>query len=138
MTLTRSPRRLFAVVALAAVPLVALAGCSSSDDSSSTEEVGQNVLPPVILSATNTTATVKVGTTVTFDMGDPGEGKFVATSDNTKVFKVESEGRTEGSATFNAGGKALSAGTARVAVSYAGSMNGMGTPTTFTITVTAE
>lgn len=94
-----------------------------------------NVLPPVVLSATQTSATVKVGTVVTFDMGDPGEGSFVAVSDKPAVFRVDSEGTTEGTYTTNAGGTALSAGTAEVAVTFRGSMNGMGAPTTFTITV---
>ena len=135
--------------ALALVPVLALvlsAGACSSDDSASdatttttakatTSSVVGNVLPPVVLSPEKTSATVKPGTTVTFDMGDPGEGRFVATSDDDKVFLVTGEGKVEGTATMNAGGKAVAAGTAKVTVQFMGSTNGVGTPTTFTITV---
>ena len=126
------------------VSVLAVAGCSDSkkDSSSSSSStvggggIGGNVTAPVILNANNTSATVKVGQVVTFDMGKPASGgSFVATSDNTKVFEITSEGKTEGSATYNAGGKALSAGVAKVSVQFKGSANGLGTPTIFTITV---
>ena len=136
-------RRLLVLVPVLAMVLSA-AACSSDDSASdattttakaTTSSVVGNVLPPVILSPEKTSATVKPGTTVTFDMGDPGQGRFVATSDNDKVFVVTGEGKVDGSATFNAGGKAVSAGTAQVTVQFMGSTNGVGTPTTFTITV---
>jgi len=125
------------------VAALAVAGCSDSKSSGSTTTtaknaagVGGNVTAPVILNANNTSATVKVGQIVTFDMGTPASGgSFVATSDKPSVFEITGEGKTEGSATYNAGGKALSAGVAKVSVVFKGSMNGMGTPTTFTITV---
>lgn len=122
-----------------AVPVLALTGCSDSKSSSSTTTmvggVGGNVTAPVILNANNTSATVKVGQVVTFDMGSPNGGTFVATSDKPAVFQITGEGKTEGTATFNAGGKALSAGVAKVIVQFHGSSNGLGSPTTFTITV---
>ena len=52
-----------------------------------------------------------------------------------RYFEVTGEGRTDGSATFNAGGKAVGKGVAEVTVQFKGSTNGLGTPTTFTITV---
>jgi hypothetical protein len=120
------------------------AACSSDDDASSSTttasptttaaEVG-NVLPPVILTAEETSATVSVGTVVTFDLGDPGEGRFVAESADPKVFKVEGEGKQEGTYTTNAGGVAVAEGTTEVTVQFFGSTNGVGSPTTFTITV---
>lgn len=127
------------VVALS-VSTLAVAGCSSSDKSSGSTTttagaIGGNVTAPVVLNATNTSATVKVGQVVTFDMGNPNGGTFVATSDKPSVFEITGEGKTEGSATFNAGGKAVAAGTAKVAVVFKGSTNGIGTPTVFTITV---
>ncbi|NCY17884.1 MAG: hypothetical protein EBX39_14225 [Actinobacteria bacterium] len=129
------------VVALAATTLT-LAGCSdskkasSSTSSSTVSGIGGNVTAPVILNANNTSATVKVGQIVTFDMGQPASGgSFVATSDNTKVFEVTSEGKSVGTSTQNAGGKAVGTGVAKVSVVFKGSMNGMGTPTIFTITV---
>lgn len=127
-----------AAIALVALPLIAGA-CSSDGDSTSssttaTSEVG-NVLPPVILTPEQTSTTVKPGTTVTFDMGEPGEGTFVATSSDSAVFEVTSEGKVEGTYTTNAGGVAKAKGKAEVTVQFKGSLNGLGTPTTFTITV---
>lgn len=143
-------RRLVGVPLLALTVALAAGACSSDDgnaDSSttttaksstttspSTSAVG-NVLPPVVLTADTTSATVKPGTVVTFDVGDPGQGRFVATSEDPKVFKVESEGKVEGAATMNAGGVAVAPGTTKVTVQFMGSTNGVGTPTTFTITV---
>lgn len=117
--------------------------CSSDDDNSSTDttapssdsSVVGNVLPPVVLNADDTSTTVNVGTTVTFDLGDPGEGRFVAESSDPSVFKVEGEGKTEGTYTTNAGGVAVASGTAEVTVQFFGSTNGVGSPTTFTVTV---
>lgn len=126
-------------VAIVSLSALAMAGCSDSNSSSSTTTtagaIGGNVTAPVVLNASNTSATVKVGQVVTFDMGDPNGGTFVATSDKPAVFEITGEGKTEGSATYNAGGKALSAGVAKVVVQFRGSTNGLGTPTTFTITV---
>jgi hypothetical protein len=139
-----SSRRLAVVGAAATVTaLLAVGGCSSSKDNNSstttTDSSGSiitSVLPPVVLTPSNNSATVKVGAVVTFDMGEPqGGGTFVATSDNTNVFVVDSVGRVEGSATFNAGGEAVGAGVAKVVVQFHGSVNGLGTPTTFTVTV---
>jgi len=124
------------------------AACSSDDDESSSKDasssttasteagpVGGDVTAPVVLSAEETSATVAVGTVVTFDMGEPGEGEFVAVSSDPAVFEVDSTGYNDGSATFNAAGTAVAAGTAEVTVSFRGSTNGVGTPTIFTITV---
>ena len=131
------------VSGLAVVLALSLASCSSSNESSSTttsanpsttQELG-NVLPPVVLTADDTATTVNVGTTVVFSLGDPGEGRFVAESSDPAVFKVEGEGKTEGTYTTNAGGKAVAAGTAEVTVQFFGATNGVGSPTRFTITV---
>lgn len=143
-------RRLVCVPLLALTVALAAGACSSDNDkadssttttektsttaSPSTSAVG-NVLPPVVLNAEKTSATVKPGTVVTFDMGDPGQGRFVATSEDPKVFRVEGEGKVEGAATMNAGGVAVAPGTTKVTVQFMGSTNGVGTPTTFTITV---
>jgi hypothetical protein len=79
--------------------------------------------------------TVGVGTAVIFDLGDPGEGRFVATSADPGMFRVTDEGRNEGSYTINAGGIAQAPGTTEVTVQFLGPTNGRGTSTTFTITV---
>jgi len=135
---------LCSLVALAAV------GCSSDDsDSADTTTttaaetpttmgpIGGDVLPPVVLSPEKTSATVKVGTIVTFDMGDPGEGEYAAVSSDPAVFDITSAGRSKSGTTYNAAGKALAPGEATVSVSYRGSANGVGTPTSFAITVEA-
>ncbi|MFM8238033.1 MAG: hypothetical protein ACKOBG_09795 [Actinomycetota bacterium] len=139
------------LILICALAALAAVGCSSKDSNSSdstttttaaetpTTEgpIGGNVLPPVVLSPEETSATVKVETVVTFDMGDPGAGEFVAVSSDPAVFDVTGPGRTEAGATYNAAGKATAPGEATVTVSYRGSANGVGTPTTFTITVEA-
>jgi len=148
-----------AVLGATAVAVISLVGvgCSSSSSNSSSTitsagsstsassstastatgggPIGSGVTAPLVLTASQPSATVKVGQAVVFDMGDPGQGSFVATSDNSAVFRVDSEGKSQGTYTTNAGGVAVAAGTAKVAVSYTGSVNGVGTPTTFTITV---
>lgn len=131
---------------LLAVALSA-AACSSEESSGTTTTttstttstteapIGGSVLPPVVLSPEETSATVKVGTVVTFNLGEPGEGRFVATSADPAVFKVENEGKNEGTYTTNAGGVAVAPGTSEVSVQFFGSTNGVGAPTNFTITV---
>ncbi|MCD9625459.1 hypothetical protein [Rhabdothermincola salaria] len=141
-------KRSLAVAAAVVVLAVPLAACGDDDDSTTTTTeasggsdtteapIGGDVLPPVILTPEGeTSATVSVGTVVSFDMGDPGDGTFVAVSEDPSVFQVDGEGKVDGSATFNAGGTAVGEGTTEVSVSYRGSLNGMGTPTVFTITV---
>jgi hypothetical protein len=133
--------RSLAVVALT-MGLAFTAACSSDDASQSTDttagadtSVIGNVLPPVVLNADDTSATVSVGTTVTFDLGDPDGGRFVAESSDPSVFRVDGEGKSEGTYTTNAGGEAVGTGTAEVTVQFFGATNGVGSPTTFTITV---
>ncbi|CAB4762429.1 unannotated protein [freshwater metagenome] len=119
--------RMFAATLAASLLLLAPAACSNndndSDDKESTTTTSQaadsgstQVLPPIMLTATDTTADLKVGDTVVFDLGDPGTGKFVATSSDVSVVEITSDGGSQGSYSTNAGGKALSAGTASVTV----------------------
>lgn len=137
-------RTIGAVGAVAlAVSVLAVTGCSDSnkDRNASPETmklaggIGGNVTAPVILNPNNTSATVKVGQIVTFDMGPLNGGTYVATSENSKVFEVTSEGKSVGTSTQNAGGKAVGSGTTKVSVVFKGSTNGVGAPTIFTITV---
>ena len=136
-------RRPVAAVLFVAALVVPLAACGSNDEGSATttsaapgtSAIGTAVLPPVVLDAERPTATVKVGTVVTFDMGEPDGGRFVATSADPAVFRIDGEGASQGTFTTNAGGTALASGTAEVAVQFHGSPSGLGTPTTFTITV---
>jgi hypothetical protein len=141
-----NPRRLAAGTAI----LVALAsftvGCGSSsksssstttkDSTTSSSPVISGVVAPVVLTAADPTVTVRVGQVVEFSLGDPGQGTYVARSSDGKVFKITNEGKTVGTSAQNAGGVAEAAGTAEVTVAYEGSMNGVGAPTIFTITVT--
>lgn len=154
MSMNQSIRRVAAwgVVPVAVVGLSV--GCSSSSNDSSTTTTAANkttvttgsagstpvisgVAAPVILTPSQTSTTVKVGTVVTFDMGDPKDGSYVAVSEDPAVFLVDSEGMTKNGVTTNAGGKAVGVGTTKVSVSFRGATNGVGTPTTFTVTVTA-
>ena len=116
----------------ASLLLLAPAACSKNDSDSDDKEstststvtststkddaAGSQVLPPVMLSATETTADLKVGETVVFDLGGPGDGRFVATSSDAAVVEITSDGGSQGSYSTNAGGKALSAGKATVTV----------------------
>ncbi|MCX6524507.1 MAG: hypothetical protein NTX58_07025 [Actinobacteria bacterium] len=126
--------RMCAATLAASLLLLAPAACSKNDNDSDDKEststttstatsnstkddaAGSQVLPPVMLSATQTTADLKVGDTVVFDLGDPGDGKFVATSSDAAVVEITSDGGSQGSYSTNAGGKALSAGKATVTV----------------------
>ncbi len=97
------------------------------------------MLPPTMLDRSTTSATVKVGATAVFDLGDPSPGTFVATSDDPGVFTITSTGGSQGTYTTNAGGKGVAAGTARVTVRLEGTPSDAavaGTPeTVFTLTV---
>jgi hypothetical protein len=130
-----------AAIAAALVAPVALVACGSDDGGGSATTTstaladGSRVLAPVILNPDETEATVDVGIVVTFDMGDADGGQFVATSDDPAVFRVESTGGSQGSYSTNAGGIAISAGTAEVTVVHEDASDVPGAPTTFTITV---
>ena len=135
--------RTVVITGFAAALAIGGVACSSDSESSSTTTaaptsssvIGNNVLPPVVLNPDETSATVRVGTTVTFDLGDPGEGRFVAESSAPAVFRVDNEGKNEGTYTTNAGGVAVAPGTSEVTVQFFGATNGVGSPVTFTITV---
>lgn len=129
---------------LAALALaLPLAGCSSGSDgdattttaaerTTTTKALEGNVLPPTMLDLTTTSATINIGATAVFDLGDPSPGSFVATSDNPEVFQVTSTGGSQGTYTTNAGGKGTAKGTARVTVRLEG------TPSSETVATTPE
>ena len=135
--LNRPVNRLIAATVLVAAIAVPLAGCSKSDSSASTTTAkNSQVLPPTILGPAQTTATVKVGTVVTFNLGNPEPGKYIAKSDDPKVFEIISTGGSQGAYTTNAGGKAIATGTANVTVQLEGSATDASVPTIVTYTIT--
>ena len=127
-----------AIVSIAALGVagLALAGCGSDkkDDASSTtttaaessttSSVIGNVLPPIIITpdmadpdegGTVAVPAIKVGDTVVFNLGTPEKGTTItAMSSNPSIFEVTSKGTNDGTVAYNAGGKALAAGTVKV------------------------
>lgn len=151
-------RLVVAGIAVLAVAGIALAGCSSDkkDSSSSTtaaptttapstsSTVG-NVLPPIILTpqmvnanegGTQPVPPIKVGDTVVFNFGTPEKGTTItAMSDSPTIFEITSKGTNDGTVAYNAGGKALAPGTAKVTVGTTG--NGIENfDGTFTLVIT--
>ncbi len=134
-------RHRLAVTGLAAlaVTTLVLAGCSSDKkDSSSTTTAAPtttakastsstvgNVLPPIIITpdmvdanngGTQKVPPIKVGDTVVFNMGPIQQGLTISIARNTNpsVFEVTSKGTNNGTVAYNAGGKAIAAGTTQV------------------------
>jgi len=134
-------RHRLAVIGLAAlaVTTLVLVGCSSDKkDSSSTTTAAPtttakastsstvgNVLPPIIITpdmvdanngGTQKVPPIKVGDTVVFNMGPIQQGLTISIARNTNpsVFEVTSKGTNNGTVAYNAGGKAIAAGTTQV------------------------
>ncbi|MFM7068362.1 MAG: hypothetical protein ACKOYM_02775, partial [Actinomycetes bacterium] len=136
--------RQFAIVA-SLVVIGGLSACGGSDSSttttvrSTTSTTGASALPPTMLDARNTSARVKVGSVVVFNLGDPVPGTFVAKSSDSAVFTITSTGGNQGTYTSNAGGVGVSRGTVTVTVTLRGTPADATVattpPLTFTITV---
>lgn len=108
-----------AIAAGALALSTALTGCSgdSDDSTSASESASAQLLPPVIVTEDATTAEAKVGDTVVFNVADPVNTTISV--DKPDVLEIE-QGRTDGSATFNPGAKALKSGTAVVSIDAPG------------------
>ena len=137
MTISSKTRivRTVALCGAVALTAVTLAACSSNSSSSSTSSaaasssaVGGNVLPPIMVEPGQATAMAKVGEFIVFNQPEPAKTKV--STDNSAVIEL-SQGKDDGSATFNPGAKALSPGTAVVTIVAAD-----GSTSTVTVTVT--
>lgn len=104
---------------VAAVALLALAGCSSSDsaaESSPSPAASASEAPsleaPIVVDPSQTEVSAKVGQFIDFNVGAK-PGRWEVSSSDTTVLTVTPGGK-EGDATFNPGGEALAPGTAVV------------------------
>lgn len=93
-----------------------LSGCSSDSSSDPTTsaaatETGNQMIGPVMVEPGQTEVSVQVGRSIVFNVADPTV-ETIAT-DNEAVLAV-TPGKDDGSAVFNPGAQALSAGTATV------------------------
>ena len=137
MTRLAAPARIVVTCGVAVLAVAGLAACSSSSSSSSSSSASSSASPttaaslpaPIIVAPGETTASAKVGETVVFNVADPTTTKVA--SDNTAVLDPK-QGYTDGSAVFNPGGKALSAGTAVITITAAD-----GSTSKVTVTVTS-
>ena len=109
-----------AVSAAAILGIAVLAGCSSSSEpaastSAAAATAGAEMLPPVIITEDQTSATCAVGNFLDIIVPeDKLAGTTVATSDEAVVSVTQA--KEEGGALFNPGGECLAAGAATVTV----------------------
>jgi hypothetical protein len=117
-----SSRRVVAISACALLGVVALAGCSSSSSSTPSSAAASaagsaaastGMLPPVIITEGQTTATAKVGDFLDIVV-DKVAGTTVST-DKPELLEV-TQAYEENGAVFNPGAKALAAGVATLTV----------------------
>ncbi|MFM8973855.1 MAG: hypothetical protein ACKOOG_14745 [Actinomycetota bacterium] len=126
------------------IPL-AIAGVGDSDTPASAptpttraedEPIGDDIGDAVIATARETTVEVPRGRVIVFDLGEAGDGRYLAASDDPAVVRIDNRGvRSRDGAALNAAGRALAAGTTTVTVQFAGP----GTPrpaVQFEVTVT--
>ncbi len=86
---------------------------SGASESASGASGSASMLPPVIITESETAAAAKVGDSLDIVVTDPVNTKIVSSDDT--IVSVE-QGRNDGSATYNPGGKALKAGSATLTV----------------------
>jgi hypothetical protein len=108
-------RTIAAAGAAALLGVAALAGCSSSSESTEADGDSTQMLPPVIITDDQTSATCAVGDYL--DIVIPEDqliGTTVDSSDSALVSVTQA--KEEGDALFNPGGQCLSAGDATITV----------------------
>jgi len=105
-----------AVGTIGILGVTVLAGCSSSSDpatETATSSETSQMLPPVIVTSDQMDAAAVVGDTIDIVVDDPVN--TVISVDNADVLEI-TQGYDDGSAIFNPGAKALTAGTATITV----------------------
>lgn len=104
-----------AMGAVGILGVTVLAGCSSSDESTTDTATSSEtqMLPPVIITVDQMDAAAVVGDMIDIVVDDPVN--TVIAVDNADVLEI-TQGYDDGSAIFNPGAKALAAGTATVTV----------------------
>jgi outer membrane murein-binding lipoprotein Lpp len=104
-----------AMGAVGILGVTVLAGCSSSDESTTDTETSSEtqMLPPVIITVDQMDAAAVVGDMIDIVVDDPVN--TVIAVDNADVLEIV-QGYDDGSAIFNPGAKALAAGTATLTV----------------------
>jgi len=115
----KSISKFAAIGAISILGVTILAGCSSSDDpatDTSTSSETSQMLPPIIVTADQTDASAVVGNLIDIVVDDPVNTSIAV--DNAEVLEI-TQGKDDGSALFNPGAKALSAGTATITVTSA-------------------
>ena len=115
--------QLLALIAVIIGGAAACSGGASESPSGSTQVIG-----PVILDATQTSAEVALGRTVVFNVEDPGA--WTMTADPADLVQLTPGGELDG-ATFNPGAAMLAAGSVTVTLTNGGS----GEVLTFAITI---
>ena len=108
-----------AIGVMSVLGVTVLVGCSSSDDAATeatTSSETSQMLPPVIVTADQTDASAAVGDMIDIVVDDPVNTTIAV--DNPEVLEI-TQGKDDGSALFNPGGKALSPGTATIMVTSA-------------------
>ena len=115
----KSISKFASVGAISILGVTVLAGCSSGDDpatDTTTSSESNQMLPPVIVTADQTDASATVGAFIDIVVDDPVNTTIAV--DNPEVLEI-TQGKDDGSALFNPGGKALSPGTATIMVTSA-------------------
>ena len=95
---------------LALVLAIVLSACGGSATPTA-QPIGGDIVAPVILDASDTSATVKVGWFVVFNLDDPTSWKLSA--DKPELVELI-PGTDDGSAVSNPGAKALKAGDVKI------------------------